>query len=501
MPRPWSQTFNCPPLEDLLRQLAFAPADKRAQQVRAIERLHDEIDPDATYPLSYLVYRITRYRRDLPDAETLLVGEAAQPDLRLMIDRLSRETEMTLSPGESAETPEQLAQRLDVSTKTVTRWRRDGLRWRWLTRRPGGRKEVVILRDAADRYLRRNAERVAKASAFSQIPDEQRDRLVRRARRLADAGDLTLNQVAQHLSRRTGRALETVRQILQKHDARHPEDPIFADRDRPLTPQQRRVIARAYRMGVPVTRLARRFDRTRATIYRAIHERRAAAARRLPLRWQHLPTFDRADADTVILGRPLEPHPPNGPRKLSTIPVEDLPGPLQPLYRQPVIPDDRQHAMLVRYNYLKCHAARIRDALDRSAPRVADLDHFTTAVEQAREIRDLLVRANLPVVLSVARRHLMGRDDRSRARLIELLAAGNVAAIEAVDDFDPARNQTFPRYLTNVLLRQYAALDSRSAPSRPRAHRRLTAEQALQRLIDQAGESGVHLLQEQEDRE
>ncbi|MFW6031961.1 MAG: hypothetical protein ACOCTI_01145, partial [Phycisphaeraceae bacterium] len=103
MPPEQPLSFRSQPLADLARQLQFAPPGTRAEQVRRTERLHDEIEPERSYPLDFLVFRITGYRRDWTDG-TLLVGEAARPDLRLMIDRLSRSIELPQGTDEPSET-------------------------------------------------------------------------------------------------------------------------------------------------------------------------------------------------------------------------------------------------------------------------------------------------------------------------------------------------------------------------------------------------------------
>src|SRR5690606_13154618 len=159
---------NCEPLEDLARQFLFAPPAKRAEHVRRAERLHDEIGEQRNYPLDFLVYRITGYRRDRGDS-VLLVGEAILPDLRLIIDHLSRSVDLPMGEGEPAETAEQLAQRLNVSTKTISRWRKLGLRWRWAVPAAGGRKQIVFTQSAVEHFTARHAERVDKAARFSQI--------------------------------------------------------------------------------------------------------------------------------------------------------------------------------------------------------------------------------------------------------------------------------------------------------------------------------------------
>src|SRR5690606_6852070 len=119
------------------------------------------------------------------------------------------------------------------------------------------------------------AGRVERAAEFSQLSSEQRQQILARARRIAEATDVSLNRVAVHLAKRYGRAVETIRQILEDHDRKQPLDPIFADRTGPLDASQKRVIARARKMKVRISKIARHYKRTRSTIYRALNEQRA----------------------------------------------------------------------------------------------------------------------------------------------------------------------------------------------------------------------------------
>lgn len=487
MPRRSEEAFRCAPLGSLARQLLFAPPEKRVEQVARVEALHDEIAPAATYPVEFIIYRITRYRAEGTDS-VLLVGEAVLPDLRLMIDTLSRSIDLPIDAEPGTLTAEELAVKLNVSTKTITRWRRAGLRWRWVLPRGGGRKVVGFTPEAVRRFILANRERVERASAFTQMEPGERKRLLDRAHRIARGRDVSLHQVASHLAKRTGRAVETLRQLLEAHDRDQPEDRIFNE-DAPLAARQKRIIARAHRMGVSVSKIAAHFGRTRSTIYRVINERRAAAARRLRLTVVESPTFERPDADEVLLRGQAEAFPEGKPRTVSAVPVDDLPEPLRPLYRQPQIPDERQRSLFVRYNYLKHKAAKLRDGLDRYDPRAADLEAFESTIRQARHVRDLLVKANLPVVLSVAKRQMLGQPERTIAQLLQLLELGVPVLITAVEEYNAGRSQRFDSFLTNRLLRHFVAVQSGTG----KAVRRLTAEQLLKRMIDQADASGVRL--------
>ena len=62
MSRRISQPFRCRAIEQLARQLLFAPPDKRIEQVARAEKLHDQIEPGVAYPFEFISYRITGYR-------------------------------------------------------------------------------------------------------------------------------------------------------------------------------------------------------------------------------------------------------------------------------------------------------------------------------------------------------------------------------------------------------------------------------------------------------
>ena len=484
-----SAEFRCKPLADLAPTWLAMAEDRRRQMLDRAEQLHDQLDAETAYPFEFIAFRLTGFRRDYGD-DSLLIGEALAPDLRTLIDRLSKTLSLPPSDGDAVGV-EQLAAQLNVSTKTLSRWRKGGLRWRWITPLPGARPIIGFTAEAVARYRDTRPDRVAKASEFSQLTPGQRDDLLRRAKRLASATDASFNQVAAHLAKRYGRALETVRLIMEKHDRDQPDQKIFADRSGPLSPRQKRLISRAYRVGIPVGKLAERFRRSRATIYRVILDRRAARALRLPLDYIDHPQFARDDAAEVYLRANLSPDTATAHARLSAVPVDGLPSELRRLYVQPVVSPDKVRSMFLRYNFLKRRASCSRQRFAHEPPRAADLDAFERDIAMAARVRSLLVTWHLPVVLSVARRHLVGKPDDRPARLIELLEEGNPVLIDTVEAFDAAARPTFESVLTNRLLRAFAA--SAAQVEQSKARRRESAADVLQRMIDLADESGVHL--------
>lgn len=486
---PSKSVFRCEPLEQLTHQLLFSPPDRRRLQVLRAECLHDEIDPIANYPLDYIAYRLTGYRSESGES-VLLVGDAVLPDLRHMIDTLSRSID--LADDEPSETPAELAARLCVSKKTVDRWRSVGLRWRWM--RPiDARPHIRITRSAIDRFAASNESSIIAAAKFTTVLESERWRLIHRARRVRQhRPDLSLNQVANHLARRTGRALETVRLILEKHDRDAPQCRLFPDRNGPLTSQQHRIITRARRRGVAVGRIASHFSCSRSTVYRAINQDRATVCRQACLNYIGAPIFDRPDADEVILRATLEQDVSVDIGEVCSVAMDDLPEPLRPIYCQSAIAESLEKSLFIRFNYLKYKASKIRHDLDRNDPHARDLDQIESCLTQTSEIRNRLIRANLPTALSVSRRHLVGKPGTDPAGLIELLEVANAILSEAVEMFNAARDQTFTSFLTNRLLQNFARLATPETPS-IRARRRVVTDQIIHRIIQQLDRSSSSL--------
>lgn len=482
MSRRPKQTYSCHDLEDLARQLLFVPADKRAQQVRRAEQLHDHLDAEALYPIDYLKFRITGHR-SAEDDEAVLVGQAVLADLRLLIETLSRSLSMELIAGEEAESSQQLADRLNVAERTIARWRKTGLRVRWVKLAAHAQPRLMVMRDASDIFIHRHVDKINRASSFTQMTRQQKQDLLIRARRLASARDVSLNQVASHLAKRTNRSLETIRQMLFQHDLKNAENPIFVDRTSPLTPRQQEVITRAHKRGVKVRRMAQRFNRTHSTIYRAIRQRRAGELRKINLIFYALPTFSRDDADQVMLRN----------IKLNYSPCEvnsgDLPAPLASLYTQPTLPAAAQHCLLIQLNYLKYKAVQLGNALDRYEPRVSDMNEIESLLKDISRRRNQIVQANLSLVLSTAQRHHMSSPHTGVAALAELLELGNPILYEAIEQFDPNRNENFPGFVTYRLQRRFALVEFVN----PKAHRKIDGQQLVARLKAQAKEAGVEL--------
>jgi len=109
------------------QQVRFAPRDKKIDQINRAENLLGELDPDRTYTYDYLCYRITDFRPEsYPNLK--LSGAEASHDLRLFVEDVSDAVDMPAdAAGEEVLTVEELSRKFKVSTKTISRWRQQGL--------------------------------------------------------------------------------------------------------------------------------------------------------------------------------------------------------------------------------------------------------------------------------------------------------------------------------------------------------------------------------------
>ena len=149
------------------QQVRFAPREKKLEQANRAEKLLAEIEPQKTYSYEYVCFRITDYR---PDAavDNTLSGQEASHDLRLFVEDVSDSASVRVEDvPEPVRTVDELSKMFNVSTKTISRWRQQGL----VSRRFvfGGRKRVGFLQSSVDRFVTGNRERVLRGERFSQL--------------------------------------------------------------------------------------------------------------------------------------------------------------------------------------------------------------------------------------------------------------------------------------------------------------------------------------------
>lgn len=441
------------------QQVRFAPRDKKIEQASQAERLLGELDPKRIYPYEYICYRITNYRPDsYPDLR--LTGQEASHDLRLFVEDVSDAANVPAdNAGEQVLTIEELAQRFNVSTKTISRWRQQGL----VSRRfvMDGRKRVGFLQSSVERFVERNHEKIERGTAFSQLSDGERETIINGARRLSHAGG-TSADAARRLARKTGRSLETIRYTLKQFDREHPEAALFPDKFGPLSSEAKQRIYQEYQRGESVESMAERFGRTRASIYRIVAEMRALRIMELPLDFIPNDAFARArvrKTDDALTrsrkhkreARLLSPMPDSTvPPKKMRMP-SGLPPYLASLYEMPLLTRKQEMHLFRQMNYLKYKAARLRAKLDPARPMRKLMDAIEKAYDLAVETKNQIIRANLRLVVSIAKRHV-----NPTQTFFELVSDGNISLMRAVEKFDYSRGNKFSTYASWAVMKNYA---------------------------------------------
>jgi len=444
------RTYRHPAIKQLRDQQArYAPKDRRIEQVEKAEQLLGEIEVSKQYPYEYLCFRITGFRPDGWSA-LLLDGTDVQNDLRLFVEDLSTTVRQALDQvPEPVLTVPEVSRKYNVSTRTVTRWRRQGLVARRFV--IGGRTKVGFLESSLERFVAAHRDQVDRGSRFRQLSDEERDEIVRRARRMAiyRSGQVGLVEVARRIARKMERSTETIRLALKAYDREHPDRAIFAPSTPPLDEDAKSQIYLKYRMGVSVDVLATQFGRTRSSIYRLINEVRARRLLDTKLEYIPHPSFD----DRASAGEIMTPMPPPAGGKAPRRPKapKGLPPYLASLYEVPLLDREQELHLFRQMNFLKHQAFKLREELDPARAKTSELDRIEELQEGALAVKNQIIRSNLRLVVSIAKRHVGPSNN-----FFELVSDGNMSLIRAVEKFDFSRGNKFSTYASWAIMKNFA---------------------------------------------
>jgi RNA polymerase primary sigma factor len=450
------------------QQVRFAPPARRLEQLGKAERLMSEIRPEKQYPYQYVCFRITDFRSD-SHPMLVLSGEDLKHDLGLFIEELARS--MPAEPVETVPEPvltlEQISKRLNVSTKTINRWRKRGLIG--LPFLFNGRRQLGFKLSLVEPFLEANQEHVERGGKFSQMSELEKEEILRRARRLARFGG-SLTEVSRRIARRLGRSPETVRYTIKNFDREHPAQALFPSVTGPLDAEAKKIIYDSYRRDIPVETIAKRFGRTRTSVYRIINEVRAQRLLEQPLEYMAHESFENPALEAEILA-PMPDADKFEEKRKDARPPKDVQPELAHLYEMPLLTKEQEQHMFRKMNFLKYKAAKLREKLDPAHARIQNLKEIEDLQDQANRVKDFLIRANMRLVYSNAKRHAGASDN-----YFELVSDGNMSLIRAVEKFDFSRGNKFSTYATWAIMKNFA----RSIPEeRKRRERYVTGNEEL----------------------
>lgn len=426
------------------QQVRFAPRAKQLQQAARAEALLGEIELDRNYAYDFLCYRITDYRAEKATRHNIS-GADVRHDLRLFVEDLSEAADISVHDTlEPVHTVEDLSRMFNVSTKTISRWREQGL----VSRRfvVDGRRRVGFLHSSVERFVDSNRDKVRRGERFSQLTDDEKGEIIERARSLAETGS-NLSEVTRRLSDQMHRSPETVRYTLKNFDRENPSLAIFPDHNGALSEEEKRSIFQQHHRGASISALCKRYGRTRSSIMRILAEMRAGRILELPLDYIFNEDFTDPSKAEEILG-PL-PGADTPPRK-TRVP-SGLPPYLAALYDVALLTREQEYHLFRKMNFLKHQAAELRQQITPRSAKAAVMDEIEALYEQAVKVKNQIVQANLRLVVSIAKRHMNSTDD-----FFGLVSDGNMSLIRAAEKFDYSRGNKFSTYASWAIMKNYA---------------------------------------------
>jgi RNA polymerase primary sigma factor len=439
--------FKHPALKELMdQQVRFAPPARKLEQMARAQQLLREIEPERQYPYQFVCYRITDYRPDsYPDL--LIPGSELAHDLALLIAALD----------EPVVTLEELSKRLNVSTRTIRRWAKLGLVGRRVVH--DGKRQVCFQQTVIDQFLASEHDRVERGSRFTQMTDLERNQIIERARRLARVAGSTLTEVSRRIARRLGRSVEAVRYTIKNHDRQYPGRALFPNLTGPLDAATKQTIYTSYRRGITVDTLAKRFHRTRTSMYRVIKEVRAQHLLEQPIEYIDNPEFHDPTDEAAIVGPMPRAEEYEARRRDMRVP-RDVPPELAACYEYPLLTKEQEQHLFRKMNYLKYKAAHLReqflqegeaDGIDPDPVETPTLEAIEDLLAEANSVKEQLINANMRLVVNIAKRHA-GQTDN----FFELLSDGNMSLIRAVEKFDFGRGFKFSTYASWAIMKNFA---------------------------------------------
>jgi len=208
-----------------------------------------------------------------------------------------------------------------------------------------------------------------------------------------------------------------------------------------VTDETKAEIADRVRRGATVDQLARDLGRTKSGIARIVKHLRLKHLQTQPIEFVYSAEFESPGAETTIL-RPAPELPSRKSSSTRRAPADLLPY-LASLYETPLLAREQEAYCFRRMNYLKFRASQLRKEFDNKRPSAAQIKRVEALLKQAEEVKQLLVRSNLRLVVSVAKRYLNPEVD-----LFELVSDGNISLMRAVERFDYTKGFKLSTYAT-----------------------------------------------------
>ncbi len=277
----------------LRRQFDYTTPGLMLARFSRLEGLLADFDPEQSYPLDWLVFRVTGVTPDASSETTVLEGADLLGPLVELIEALHRSLgPFTFDPDADIDAAE-LASDLGVSRRTLQRWRLDGLPMLRL-RHPDQHSRVGCRKRLVAAFVRRHPDRVADASRYRRIDEAERRGILDAFATARDRG-LSTTAAIDEAARASGRSPNAIRAFAIPHAE------TSTPRPGPTTAAARRRLAhRAFARVIPTAEIAARLGRSEDAVRRMDLEVRLGSIAGWPAPSVVIPNAKRAEAAEVF---------------------------------------------------------------------------------------------------------------------------------------------------------------------------------------------------------
>lgn len=421
-------------LSQFFDELRFAPIEQKEMELTRAEELLTILHPQREYPFEFICYKITDYRPKGDISDKFISGIDLINGLTVFINKVGRQLVQNVADQpENILTSDQIAKKIAVSSKTIHRWHKKGLRGRVFIFEDG-KKKLGFLQSTIDNFLTENPEIVKNAGNFSRLSSEEKKRIITISSTLAMKKRSNRNQIIQEVAAQTNRSPETIRMLLVKHDKESKDKSPFRKSFGKMRSRDTKHLYRLFNQDVGIEELMAKYDRSRSSIYRIINNRRAKDLLAKKVSYIESPEFLEPDETVKILSLSIE-------KLILSLTNQE----------NNLLNRDQEIDFFRRYNYLKYLSCTKLDSIKPGRCRGRDLRQIETWLGEAEQIKKLIIEANLRLVASIAGKHL-----NIGAAMADLISEGNFSLMRAVEKFDYTRGYRFSTYATWAIAKDFA---------------------------------------------
>ncbi len=428
-------------------ELSYIPGRMIVSHLKRMTRVMTTLVGGSEITYHRLFRKITRFDPDEQNG-ALIPMDAVLHDLGVLLQRLTHRHPFDAGAVKSrVHTVQEVAAKHRVTLRTVRRWAMSGMPLAYY-RFHDGHYGWGVADEHLSTFMKARARKTARNG--NPLSNVERETILERIAALEAGNNATSAEIVRRVTRESGRSAATIRRLIRKRDRERARNEV---RRLPggLSPEEQERLISQYRDGVPVRDLAGEFGRSPSAVYRILHEILVRQIVEQSINYIPSPEFAAADAEQRCLGdEGLFTFPPPPPENAPAPPKDALPY-LRNLYAVPLLSRKREKELFRKYNYIKYRMAMVQEQIAQAGYRAGLVDRFEELRQAADQLRRILIRCNLRLVVSIAKRHA-----GPLVNLMELISEGNVCLMRTVECYNYTRNARFATYATWALTKHFA---------------------------------------------